>query len=72
MPAVIDPMKAVTGELPTEPGWAFEIKWDGMRLIAFCDRGLFRCSAFATNSFPVPLSPVIKTISSDGPALSTS
>jgi bifunctional non-homologous end joining protein LigD len=42
MPAVIDPMKAVTGELPTEPGWAFEIKWDGMRLIAFCDRGSLR------------------------------
>jgi bifunctional non-homologous end joining protein LigD len=35
-------MKAVTGELPSESGWAYEIKWDGMRLIAFCDRGALR------------------------------
>jgi bifunctional non-homologous end joining protein LigD len=42
MPTVIDPMKAVTGELPTDAGWAYEIKWDGMRLIAFCDRGALR------------------------------
>jgi hypothetical protein len=28
-------MKAVTGELPsTDDGWAYEIKWDGMRVIA--------------------------------------
>lgn len=27
------PMKAVSGALPTAPGWAFEIKWDGMRAI---------------------------------------
>jgi bifunctional non-homologous end joining protein LigD len=28
-------MRAVSGELPTGDGWAYEIKWDGMRAIAF-------------------------------------
>jgi bifunctional non-homologous end joining protein LigD len=33
-------MKAVSGTLPTEDdGWAFEIKWDGMRLLAYVDPG---------------------------------
>lgn len=26
-------MKAVTGVLPTGPGWVYELKWDGMRVI---------------------------------------
>ena len=30
-------MKAVLGELPRDPGWTFEIKWDGMRAIAALD-----------------------------------
>lgn len=28
------PMKAVTGLLPTGDGWVYEIKWDGMRVLA--------------------------------------
>ena len=27
-------MKAVTGELPTGEGWAAEVKFDGMRIVA--------------------------------------
>jgi len=27
-------MKAVTGTLPTSGSWAFELKWDGMRVVA--------------------------------------
>ena len=27
-------MKATSGELPTGPGWIYEVKWDGMRVIA--------------------------------------
>jgi bifunctional non-homologous end joining protein LigD len=40
-PSGLTPMKAVTGTLPSgdEEGWAYEIKWDGMRLLAFCDPG---------------------------------
>lgn len=31
------PMKAVSGEIPTGDGWAFEVKWDGMRVLAEFD-----------------------------------
>jgi bifunctional non-homologous end joining protein LigD len=35
----VDPMKATLGTLPREDeGWAYEIKWDGYRTIAFVDR----------------------------------
>lgn len=30
-------MKAAPGELPTGDGWAYEIKWDGMRIVAHTD-----------------------------------
>src|SRR4051812_49186085 len=30
-------MKAVSGVVPTDPGWAFELKWDGMRIVAATD-----------------------------------
>lgn len=30
----ISPMLAVSGELPTGPGWAYELKWDGVRALA--------------------------------------
>jgi bifunctional non-homologous end joining protein LigD len=40
MPDRIDPMKARTGKLPKDDsGWGHEIKWDGIRTIAFCDVG---------------------------------
>ncbi|MCU1357651.1 MAG: polymerase LigD, ligase domain protein [Acidimicrobiales bacterium] len=39
MDAFIEPMKAVTAPLPTDRGWAFEVKWDGMRIVAAVDGG---------------------------------
>src|SRR5688500_13258671 len=34
------PMKAVAAAMPTDDGsWAYEIKWDGMRIVAFIDAG---------------------------------
>jgi bifunctional non-homologous end joining protein LigD len=34
----IEPMKAVTGDLPlSDEGWAYEVKWDGMRVVAGVD-----------------------------------
>lgn len=36
-PGEIAPMKAVLGDLPTGEGWAYELKWDGMRIVARCD-----------------------------------
>ena len=36
-PHYIAPMKAALGEQPRDPGWTFEIKWDGMRAITCID-----------------------------------
>ncbi|MGI8755579.1 MAG: non-homologous end-joining DNA ligase [Acidimicrobiales bacterium] len=30
----LSPMKAVSGPVPSDDGWAFEVKWDGMRILA--------------------------------------
>lgn len=30
----VQPMLAAGGTLPTGPGWAFEVKWDGIRILA--------------------------------------
>ncbi len=49
-------MKATTGELPTGEGWAYEVKWDGMRALAFVEDGTVRLQSSnlidATASFP--------------------
>lgn len=57
MPARIPPMKAIAGELPADDnGWAFEIKWDGMRAVAYIEPGRFRLESSnlidITNRFP--------------------
>jgi bifunctional non-homologous end joining protein LigD len=47
-------MKAVSGELPTDPaGWAFEIKWDGVRILAGVDRGGVRLASSRGNDTTV-------------------
>jgi DNA ligase D-like protein (predicted ligase) len=40
--APLKPMLAITGELPTGPGWGFEFKWDGVRAIADVRGGAMR------------------------------
>lgn len=43
MPALIPPMLAKTGSMPADDsGWSFEIKWDGIRAVAYLDRGKIR------------------------------
>ena len=43
MPEHIVPMMARLGELPAkDDGWAYEIKWDGVRAIAYSEPGRFR------------------------------
>jgi len=43
MPTAIHPMLAESTEKPfDDPGWLFEIKWDGYRAIAFIDDGKVR------------------------------
>jgi bifunctional non-homologous end joining protein LigD len=36
------PMMASLGELPTGAGWSYEMKWDGIRVIAEVDEGVCR------------------------------
>ncbi|MET0809919.1 MAG: non-homologous end-joining DNA ligase [Thermoleophilaceae bacterium] len=40
MPDRLTPMLAKSGKLPRdEEKWAFEVKWDGIRTVLFCDHG---------------------------------
>jgi bifunctional non-homologous end joining protein LigD len=40
MPQHVAPMLTVLGTMPAdEPDYAFEYKWDGVRALAYCDRG---------------------------------
>jgi len=50
MPREIEPMRAVTGELPPadDESWTYEVKWDGIRAIGFIDDGRTRESAGGT------------------------
>ena len=46
MPERIEPMLARSGPLPREDGrWAYEIKWDGVRVVAFVEGGRVRLQA---------------------------
>jgi bifunctional non-homologous end joining protein LigD len=39
----VSPMRATLGQLPAEDsGWAYEVKWDGYRTLAFVDQGRVR------------------------------
>jgi bifunctional non-homologous end joining protein LigD len=43
LPSGIEPMKATLAKLPREDsGWGYEIKWDGVRAIAYCEPGHLR------------------------------
>lgn len=42
LPAYVPPMLAVTGDLPGDDGWAFEPKWDGVRVVACLGDGELR------------------------------
>ncbi len=43
LPERIEPMKATLAKLPADDnGWAYEIKWDGVRAIAYCPPGHLR------------------------------
>jgi bifunctional non-homologous end joining protein LigD len=43
MPEAIEPMKATLATLPADDeAWGYEIKWDGVRAIAYCEPGHLR------------------------------
>jgi bifunctional non-homologous end joining protein LigD len=46
MPERVEPMLARSGPLPRDDGrWAYEVKWDGVRVIAFIEGGRVRLQA---------------------------
>jgi len=56
MPAlpIIEPMKAVAGDLPRDDdGWAYEIKWDGMRAVTYLEDGTVRIRSTRRNDVAV-------------------
>ncbi len=55
LPSSLKPMLATAGSLPVEHGsWAFEIKWDGIRVILFVEGG--RVRAVSRNDLDVTAS----------------
>jgi bifunctional non-homologous end joining protein LigD len=57
LPDLIRPMLAVAGPLPaSDDGWAYEVKWDGIRAIVYVSggraRALSRTDKDVTGSFP--------------------
>ncbi|WP_222928346.1 non-homologous end-joining DNA ligase [Cellulomonas telluris] len=58
LPDLVRPMLAVPGELPTgdDSGWAYEMKWDGVRAVAYVQGGgvrlLSRNDRDVTRSYP--------------------
>lgn len=66
MPKTVQPMLATSGALPTDQErWAYEIKWDGVRAIAFVDGGRVRLQSRNGND----LSPMFPEILSMGEAM---
>ena len=57
MPAELEPMLASPGRVPRDDAdWAFEIRWEGVRALAFCEPGHLRLTVGAseelTSTFP--------------------
>ena len=57
LPEELEPMRATRGRLPSdEDKWAYEIRWEGLRAIAFCEPGHLRLAgggeADVTSRFP--------------------
>jgi bifunctional non-homologous end joining protein LigD len=56
LPEHVKPMLATAGDLPSEKGWAFEFKWDGVRAMVYVDggrvRALSRNDKSLTTAFP--------------------
>jgi bifunctional non-homologous end joining protein LigD len=46
LPRTLVPMKATSGDLPEGPDWTYEVKWDGMRALAFVDHGALRVQSY--------------------------
>src|SRR3954451_9684517 len=52
MPLPSSPMLSSPGEIPTGPGWSFEVKWDGFRALVSTEDGLLVRSRRGWNMTP--------------------
>src|SRR3954452_17075966 len=68
MPESVEPMLARTGSLPDGENWGFEVKWDGVRAIAFIEGGRSRLASRKGNDI-TPRYPELREL---GRALGTS
>src|SRR3954454_19463868 len=54
--APLSPMLATPGTLPSGPGWAYEFKWDGVRVVSLFEgaapRLFARSGALVTAAYP--------------------
>ena len=64
LPELVRPMLAVPGELPSpaqDDAWAYEMKWDGVRAVAYVEGGTVRLMSRndldVTRSYPEVASP---------------
>ncbi|HEY0030301.1 MAG TPA: DNA ligase D [Bacteroidia bacterium] len=63
MPAKLKPMLATLVDKPfDEPGWIYEVKWDGYRALAFCDKGNVEVKSRNDKSFNEKFYPVTKAL----------
>lgn len=67
IPEKVEPMLATAGDLPPSDGWAFEIKWDGVRAVAYVEGGRIRLSSRNSTN----ITPRYPELSPLGRALST-
>lgn len=55
-------MLPTAGPLPAGPGWAYEMKWDGVRLVAASDGGLLRMRTRHGNDVPASRFPELAAL----------
>ena len=48
-------MMAAPGPMPSGPGWSYEMKWDGIRIIAEVDDGVAGCGPGTAGMFPADI-----------------
>jgi bifunctional non-homologous end joining protein LigD len=67
LPATISPMLATLVDKPVEgPGWLYEIKWDGYRAIAICNKSTVKLISRNNKSFDEKFYPIHQALKNLG------